>query len=173
MLQRIPRSLWFVLIGVVLAIAAYVFVSSVAPLLIPLLVGGVAFIGGFMLGRRTAGIGGGRRSAEQPIPARAQRAARAEQPKQAAAPAKADAAAKAEAPATAQPAKSGGKFEWESWSDGDAKADVEIPDEQAILARLEEKERGAPPQSPANDAQAALLERKRKLGLLDDQQSGS
>lgn len=181
--MQLPRSVWILLIGAVIAIALYIFISSVFPLLLPLVIGILAFIGGVYVGRRSAGMNIGRGRGQSTVEGRAT-TRRAQSPqadvtavpaetRTAAKPAKADAApaaASAPAAAAAPAKKSNEKFEWETWSDADTSAD--IPNEKEILGRLADKEKEAanpdPAASPTDAAQAALLERKRRLGMLKD-----
>lgn len=168
--MRLSRTAWMIIIGAVLAIALYIFVNAVVPWLIPLVVGVLAFIGGIFVGRRTAGI-----TLRQPRAAQTAKTNNTIEGRAstASAPAKAEQKTAAQPQPSEQqaaPRKSSEKFEWETWSDS-GKEDLGIPTEQEIMARLaaKEKESAKPAEAPLNDAQAALLERKRRLGLLDDQ----
>lgn len=177
--MQLPRTVWILLIGAVIAIALYIFISSVFPLLLPLVIGVLAFISGVYVGRRSAGVSIGRGRAQAAVEGRvitraASKAPTATERKAVPAEAKPTTQPQANAvPAAAaapSTAKQGEKFEWESWSDSDTSADV--PSEKEILGRLAEKEKeAANPEAasaPTDVAQAALLERKRRLGLLKD-----
>lgn len=174
--MQLPRTVWILLIGAVIAIALYIFISSVFPLLLPLVIGVLAFVGGVYVGRRSASVSIGRGRAQATVEGRATMRTVSKAPAKAetkpvpaetktAAPPQVNAASPA-APA----AKAGEKFEWESWNDSDPSA--ELPNEKEILGRLAEKEKeAANPEAaaaPTDAAQAALLERKRRLGLLKD-----
>jgi hypothetical protein len=170
--MRLSRTAWTIIIGVVIAIALYIFINAVVPWLIPLVIGVLAFAGGVFVGRRTAGINLRRPRAAQTtqttIEGRASAPAKAEQKPVQAKTAETKPDVQQQPAAERKPTE---KFEWENWSEG-GKEDLGIPTEQEIMARLaaKEKDSAAPTEAPVNDAQAALLERKRRLGLLDDQQ---